>query len=85
MGSVGNLILDELLVCAGSRHTSPVARVGVDWRDYGPIQDGLPVAHYRVRVERPDRTLSEESRTLDADEACRLIVQALTARQEPDS
>lgn len=47
---VAILILRELVLSVGSRVASPVVRVGVDWRDYGPLRDGLPIAHYRVRI-----------------------------------
>ena len=79
--AVGNIILDELHIAAGSRETSPVVRISVDWPDYGALRDGLPVSHYRIRVERPNAVLSEESRTPDADEAGRMIVRVLTERQ----
>lgn len=70
--------MGALSLCAGSRETDPVVQVDVDWQDYGPIRDGLPVAHFRVHVKRPGVVLSEETRTADADEAVNCIVQGLT-------
>jgi hypothetical protein len=47
-----------------------------DWRDHGPVRNGLPVMHYRVRVKRPATKLSEETRTDSPDEVRRIIYRA---------
>jgi hypothetical protein len=50
--------------------------VRVDWRDYAPLRDGLPEMHYRLQVERPGATLTEDVRAKDVFEAARSIREA---------
>ena len=52
-------------------------RVAVDWYDYGPLREGLPVAHYRVWAKCPAAVLTREWRTSDVEQAGRHILQAL--------
>jgi hypothetical protein len=50
--------------------------VWVDWRDYGPLRDGLPEMHYRLQVERPGKTITDDARAKDPIEAERIICEA---------
>ncbi len=50
--------------------------VRVDWRDYAPLREGLPEMHYRLQVERPGKTISEDARAKDVVEAERIICEA---------
>jgi hypothetical protein len=47
-----------------------------DWHDYGPIRNGTPEIHYRVRITRPGVILSEESRVKNLEEVRLLICKA---------
>jgi len=73
---VGHLMLEDLWLQAGGRGNASV-RVSVDWQDYGPLDNGLPLMHYRVWLKRPNEVLSQETRTGDVDEAARAVVKAL--------
>lgn len=48
-------------------------RIWVDWQDYGPVENGLPVMHYRIQVKRPGSQLSADIRTTVPDEVRRII------------
>jgi hypothetical protein len=50
--------------------------VWVDWRDYSPLQDGLPEMHYRFKIECPGKTLTEDARAKGLAEAKRIICEA---------
>jgi hypothetical protein len=50
--------------------------IEADWLDYGPVQDGVPVMHYRIRVRGPRAKLSDEVRVKDPDEVRKIIYKA---------
>lgn len=56
----------------------PKARVSVwlDWRDYGPLRDGLPEMYYRIQIENPGKTRTEDARAKDVAEAEHVICEA---------
>ncbi len=43
-------IMNELWVSLCHPHR--IAKVRVDWQDYGTIRDGVPVMHYRKQMPR---------------------------------
>jgi hypothetical protein len=51
-------------------------KVWVDWRDYGPLQDGIPQAYYRLQIRRESVALSEDRRAETPEEVERIISQA---------
>jgi hypothetical protein len=53
----------ELVIVGGGL---PAVDVSVDWNDYGPVIDGLPVMHYRVAVSKAGSALSDEARAATA-------------------
>jgi hypothetical protein len=50
--------------------------VHADWYDYGPIQEGRPVMHYRLRVRGSEGYLDEELRTRDFSEIEQFVKRA---------
>lgn len=52
------------------------ALVSVDRPDYGPVRDGLPVMHYRLRIKCDGVPMSREWRTSDLAKVEYLIRQA---------
>jgi hypothetical protein len=51
-------------------------RVWTDWRDYGPVRDGLPVLHYRMQIQRRSSQRTVDARADSPEEAKRIIYQA---------
>ncbi|HEY4262515.1 MAG TPA: hypothetical protein VGM98_20300 [Schlesneria sp.] len=47
--------------------------VTIDWPDYGPLQDGLPIMHYRFRIERAECAISQDARATDLVSAKQII------------
>ena len=43
--------------------------VWVDWKDYGPIENGVPKMHFRVRATRAGNITFEDARAKDIAEA----------------
>jgi hypothetical protein len=66
------LLLKELTFSANA----VAVKVWVDWNDYGPVQDGIPQAHYRLQIQRENLALSEDIRTETPEEVRRVISQA---------
>jgi hypothetical protein len=58
------------------RDSSVSVSVWIDWYDYAPLQDGLPVPHYRLEVRRRDSTVSYDARAANSNEAVRIILDA---------
>jgi hypothetical protein len=73
----GHILFNELTLCERDPRKSEVrVSVRVDWQDYAPLQDGFPEMHYRLQVSRPEKTLTEDSRTVDPNAAARIICRA---------
>lgn len=52
------------------------ATVWVDWQDYAPYIDGLPQAHYRLRIKRRNIALTEDVRAATSQEVEQAIHKA---------
>jgi hypothetical protein len=76
------MLLEELCLHPGRAAASVTVQVRVDWKDYGPVEDGLPVMHYRVHVRRPDAVVTDEVRSRSAQEAGQLILQVFGSKEE---
>lgn len=50
--------------------------IEADWHDYGPVHDGIPAMHYRIRVKGPRAKLGDEVRVNNPDEVRRVIYEA---------
>lgn len=72
----GLILGEELQLSPPNPANRASARIWVDWRDYGPVENGLPVMHYRIQVQRPGSRLSAEVRTADPDEVRQVIWEA---------
>ena len=61
-----------------SRFDNPGVKVTIraDWRDYGPVRDGIPEMHYRFRVKRPGKIATEDARAKDELEAKLIVCRA---------
>lgn len=59
---------------------NPANRVQVqiwtDWRDYGPVRDGIPAMHYRIQIRRPTVKGSEDVRAEHPDQVKMIVCQA---------
>lgn len=71
----GNEIVDAAWPFFNSRRDS--IRVTIDWPDYGPVENGLPITHYRFRIERAGCSLSEDARANDLTRTKQIICNAL--------
>jgi hypothetical protein len=70
----GNIFLEELWLHPFPGVASFTVAVRVDWKDYGPVEDGLPVMHYRVLVRRAGAVLTDEVRLQTPQEAGKVIL-----------
>ncbi len=50
--------------------------IWMDWQDYGPVSDGLPVLHYRLQIRRGTAPRSTDARADRPEKARDLILQA---------
>jgi hypothetical protein len=48
----------------------------MDWPDYGPMEDGFPIMHYRVDVKHSDNEVRSEIRTRELEEIRQVLLQA---------
>jgi hypothetical protein len=48
-------------------------KVTIDWPDYGPLENGIPIMHYRFRIEPAKSIISEDARANDLLSAKRII------------
>jgi hypothetical protein len=71
-GALGSLLLSELWL----QSSRASVQVWVDWQDYGPMCDGLPVTHFRLQLKRENAIVSQEARTASLEEAEQFILQA---------
>ena len=58
----------QLWLNAHRPHPRVSVRVWVDWPDYGPVQDGLPLVHYRIQADRPGSPLTTDARARSPEE-----------------
>ena len=61
---------------AHARERGVSIKLWIDWRDHGPMRDGLPVLHYRLQIQRPGSRLSEDARTEDPEEVRQILCRA---------
>jgi hypothetical protein len=50
--------------------------IGLDWNDYGPLQDGMPLMHYRIRIRRGDDVMTTDERGNLHEDVERIILEA---------
>lgn len=50
--------------------------IGLDWKDYGPMQDGLPLMHYRIRIRHREEVMPMDERVNLPEEVERIILEA---------
>jgi hypothetical protein len=74
--AIGRVALGELWLSPSGRSSGAFVRVWLDWPDYGPAQDGLPVMHYRIQVRRPGSSLSADARVQSPQEVEQVISEA---------
>jgi hypothetical protein len=58
-------------------------QIEIDWNDYGPIENGLPLIHYRIRAKREGEQISREFRGRDSGEAATWLVEAISGANDP--
>ena len=68
-----SLVRDELWFTPANRHNRARVGVRVDWRDRGPIRDGLPAMHYRLSIRQGGARLSRDERTTEPSRVDDLI------------
>jgi hypothetical protein len=73
--SWGNELVDAARPFFGKRRDS--IRITVDWPDYGPLENGIPIMHYRFRIDRAEGTISKDARARDLASAKMIICDAL--------
>jgi hypothetical protein len=67
---------DELSLHPSNSANRVTVRIRVDWQDLGPLEDSLPVMHYRIQIERPGAKLSTDAWTRSPQEAEQIIREA---------
>ena len=77
-------------LCGGELWLQPCRPAGTtsvkvwpDWRDCGPVRDGLPVMYYRLEVRRPGSGLSDDDRIPTAAAAAQAIRRAFGWDEPP--
>jgi len=65
---------DQLSLTCGSNRVS--VQIWMDWHDYGPIEDGVPIMHYRADLRNSDHELQSEIRTKELEEIRQFLLQA---------
>ena len=81
---VGGSVFSDELWLNGRRGAPPVhVAVRMDWKDFGPVEQGLPVMHYRVRVRRAGTVLTEDARLGTSQEASKVIMQSFGIGEAP--
>lgn len=71
-----HLFFDELWLTPFREADPAMVHVSVDWKDFGPVQDGIPEMHYRLNYKRAGSELSIDASVRDPDEAERVIWEA---------
>jgi hypothetical protein len=66
----------QLLLTPRSTTNRAAVTVWIDWRDYAPVRDGLPEAHYRLQIRRGNAALSQDARAATPEEVERIIWEA---------
>jgi hypothetical protein len=72
----GYVLNRELTLMPANPANRVSVRVWTDWRDYGPVRDGLPVLHYRMQIQRRSSQRTVDARADSPEEAKRIIYQA---------
>ena len=73
----GSLVLrHELWLMTYNLANQVLVKVWVDWQDYGPLFDGLPVAHYRLQFKGENSAISENARAGRPEEAEQVLLKA---------
>jgi hypothetical protein len=70
------LLLRELWLRPYNHANRVLVKIWVDWRDYSPLQEGLPEAHYRLQIQRGKAPLSRDARASTPEEAEQVIWEA---------
>jgi hypothetical protein len=66
----------ELLLTSADPADRVSVRILVDWQDYGPQRDGLPVMHYRLQFRRAGAKLSTDARAQSLEDVERIVWEA---------
>jgi len=69
-------LVDQLWLTYGRRPRSVWARIRIDWSDYGPLEDGIPIMHYRIEVKSSDDDVWSEIRSRELEEIRQFLTQA---------
>jgi hypothetical protein len=69
----GLLLGDRIMLSPIGPSSKTAVWVEVDWPDYGPACDGLPVMHYRLQSKPPGAHLSQNERAATLEAAERAI------------
>jgi hypothetical protein len=72
----GHFFVDDLHLVTRNPANRTSVRLGVDWKDYGPLRDGLPDMHFRLRVKSENANLSKDVRTQDPREVEQVLLAA---------
>jgi hypothetical protein len=72
----GSVRGQELWLSPWRRANRVSIQIGLDWNDYGPLQDGLPLMHYRVKIRRRGEVLTTEERADLPEVVERIILEA---------
>jgi hypothetical protein len=72
----GHLMLGLLCLMPSGSASQVSVDVWVDWRDYGPLRDGLPEAYYRLQIRRGKAPCTRDARAATPAEAEQIIWEA---------
>jgi hypothetical protein len=70
-------LTDQLWITFGRRPKVASARIRIDWKDYGPVEDGIPIMHYRIEVKTPGDKVWSEIRTRELEEIRQFLARAV--------
>lgn len=75
---VGALVFEGEIELIPLRQTNARSiRIWVDYRDYGPVRNGLPDLYYRLQVERSTTRISSDHRVAAPAEVEQVLLQAI--------
>src|SRR5437868_6090676 len=72
----GHILVHELTLRPRNNPNRLSVTIKMDWYDYAPLKDGLPVTHFRLQTVKKNAHLSDEARAFTMEEAERFIYQA---------
>lgn len=72
----GHLTGHEISLSPANEYNRANVRICVDWPDYGPLADGLPMMHYRLKMSRCVGAPTRDERSQDVAEVKRFIWEA---------